>query len=241
MHTDNEFKPSHTAFDISKYENHYEYQRSKIIEELMPLGHGESAIDIGCGPGHFSKMLSAKDWQTAAIDTDGKNIDSAARYASETHLGDATGVLMKLPENKYGLVIALEVIEHMPRTHAECLLKQIIRVLRPSGKLIVSTPNRFSPEGLGDYYWGEKIRRQGKWYAWDQTHVHIYSSLEILRLLRTIGFSVDRVTGYHYEGRLPFIGRWGLPIVKSKIFPLNSIGFNIILECHKLEYGTTAS
>ena len=235
MHSDQGFKPSHTAFDISKYGKPYELERSKIIEALIPLGHCKSAIDIGCGPGYFSKVLSDKNWQTVAIDTDSKNIENAAKNAIETHLGDAMSVLTKLPENNYGLVLALEIIEHMPKARAELLLKQIIRVLMPNGRLIISTPNRFSPEGLGGYYWGEKIRRQGRWYAWDKTHVYIYSSCEIVRLLRDVGFYIDRVTGYHYEGRLPLIGRWGLPIVKSTIFPLNSIGFNVILECHKFE------
>ena len=233
MHSDNEFQASHTSFDFSKYEKPYEITHSKIIEELIPCGHEKLAVDIGCGPGYFCKLLSTKGWKAIAIDTDSKNLENARSYVVETHLGDAIDVLSKLPDNQYGLALALEIIEHMPKTYGEALLRNAIRVLKPGGKLIISTPNKFSPEGLGGYYWGEKIRGGGKWYAWDGTHVHIYSSKEILRLLKVCGFAVDRIIGYYYEGRLPVIGRWRLPFVKSTLFPLNRIGFNIILECHR--------
>jgi len=233
MSFDNQFQPSHTQINFTKYEKPYEIGRIEILKGLIPSGQGRSAIDIGCGPGYFSRELSGKGWRTTAIDTDIQNIESARNYAYATHLGDASSVLSKLPENQYELVLSLEIVEHMPKSHGKHLLTEIIRVLTPHGSLIISTPNRFSPEGLGGYYWGEKIRSWGKWAAWDSTHVHIYSSLEILQLLKTRGFAMDRIIGYHYEGKLPVIGRWKLPLVKSTMFPVNRIGFNIIIECHK--------
>ena len=223
--------PKLTVFDFSRYENPYQIDRIKIIEELIPAADGANAVDIGCGPGYFSKMLSAKGWRTTAIDATAENIEHARQYAMETYLGDGISVLSKLPENSYRLVLALEIIEHMPKSHGEEFLRAITRVIEPNGTLIISTPNRFSPQGLGGYYWGEKIRRVGKWYAWDITHVHIYSSAEILKLLRLTGFVVNRVIGYYYVGSLPLIGRWRLPLVKSAVFPLNRFGFNIIIEC----------
>ena len=233
MFSNKKFHVSHTPFDFTKYEDLYEIRRTKILKELLPSGHGKKAIDIGCGPGYFSRELTTKGWKTTSIDTDSENIENAKKYAIETHLGDALIILANLPESQYDLVLSLEIIEHMPKPHGKNLLMEIIRVLKPGGKLILSTPNRFSPEGIGGYYWGEKIRSGDKWTAWDQTHVHIYSSLEIVKLLKTIGFAVDRITGYHYEGGLPVIGRWKLPLVKSTRFPFNLVGFNIMFECHK--------
>jgi len=95
-----------------------------------------------------------------------------------------------------------------------------------------TSPQPSIPEGFGGYYWGEKIRGWRKWDAWDKTHVHIYSSLELLRLMKEAGFGVDRITGYYYEGLLPLIGRWRLPLTSTTRFPLNRLGFKIIVECH---------
>jgi len=233
MSQDNKFQASNTPFKLTKYESRYEVGRVEILKDLIPSGHGKSAIDIGCGPGFFSRELTNKGWRTTAIDTDTENIENAKNHAYEAHIGDALSVLSELPESQYDLVLTLELIEHLPKPLGKDLLKEIKRVLKPHGGLIISTPNRFSPEGLGGYYWGEKIRGWGKWTAWDSTHIHIYSSSEILQLLQAIGFTVDKVVGYYYEGRLPVIGRWKLPLEKSTKFPLNRVGFNIAIECHK--------
>ena len=190
MPQDNQFKASHTPFSLAKYEKPYEIARVNILKDLIPYGYAKNAIDIGCGPGYFSRELSIKGWRTTAIDTDAENIESARNYAHETHRGDALGILSKLPENQYDLVLAFEIIEHMPKPIGKKLLMEIIRILKPHGGLIISTPNRYSPEGLGDYYWGERIRGWERWTAWDSTHVHIYSSSEILRLLKTTGFVI---------------------------------------------------
>jgi len=233
MPSDNGFQPFNTPFTLSKYDDPYEKSRIEILRDLIPTSHGESAIDCGCGPGYFSNVLTQKDWYVTALDTDPANIKSAAGHAAEVRLGDASAVLATLPDSHYGLVLALEILEHMPKTVGASLLQNIVRVLKPSGRLIISTPNKFSPEGLGGYYWGEKIRHWSKWDAWDQTHVHIYSSWEFVRLLKASGFVVDKITGYYYRGHLPLIGNWRLPFTKCTRFPFNWTGFNIIVECHK--------
>lgn len=233
MHSDEFFQASHTPFDFSKYETPYEDKRIKILKGLIPLGYGRSAIDIGCGPGYFTRELSIKDWRTTAIDTDSQNIENAKRYSLQTQLGDALGILMTFPESHYGLVLALEIIEHMPKTYGKQLLVEVNRVLAPNAKLIISTPNKYSPEGLKGYYYGEKIAGWGKWFAWDPTHVNIYSSFEIIRLLKTVGFTIDRIIGYHYEGIFPMNNRGRPLLIKSERFPFNLLGFNIIVECHK--------
>jgi 2-polyprenyl-3-methyl-5-hydroxy-6-metoxy-1,4-benzoquinol methylase len=217
----------------SKYQDPYEIRRTRIVERLIPQGSGDKALDVGCGTGHFCKVLTDRGWETTAIDSDSASIVPARAHARETHVGDAAAVLSKLPGNQYGLVLALEIVEHMPQADAEELLDWIHRVLKPKGRLILSTPNRLSMQGLGGYHWKEKIRRQERWTAWDPTHVRIYSSSEILRLVKSKRFVVDGITGYHYEGTLPLIGHFRFPFVTSRVFPFNRFGFNIIIECRK--------
>lgn len=217
------------------YKKPYEIERGKIITKIIEdislntQCYEKLAVDIGCGPGYFTGVLSTNGWKITAIDIDNENIESAGNYANETHLGEAIAVLSKMPSNYYDLALALEIIEHMSKPSGEAFLRAIRRVLKQNGKMIISTPNKHSIEGLGGYYWGEKIRGNGRWKAWDSTHIHIYSSREILQLLKLNNFSIDKTIGYWYEGRLPFIGRWRLPFLKSTVFPFNRIGFNIIL------------
>ena len=232
MLADREFQPTRTPFDLSRYQTSYEIGRAAVVRRLIPAGRGGSALDIGCGPGYYTRMLSEKGWRTTAIDTDPQNIESARSHADETRVGDAAGLLASLPESGFELALALEIIEHMPKAHGGELLKNIARTLKPDGLLLLSTPNRFSIEGLSGS-WGEKMAGWKKWDAWDQTHVHIYSSHEILTLLKLSGFFIRRVIGVHYKGHFPLIGSWGLPLNASGTFPLNRLGFNIIVECGK--------
>ena len=101
---------SATPIDPAKYRDEYEVERTRLLEEMIPSGPGR-AIDVGCGPGHFTAKLAEKGWQTTAIDTDPSNLDRARVHAAETHLGDAISVLGGLAAGSYDLACAFEIIE----------------------------------------------------------------------------------------------------------------------------------
>jgi 2-polyprenyl-3-methyl-5-hydroxy-6-metoxy-1,4-benzoquinol methylase len=218
---------------MSKYEQRpYEIGRGKIIDALIPSGEGRCAVDIGCGPGFFCGLLSAKGWSTTAIDRNSENLREARPRATTLHCGDALEILSELPADYFDLALALEIIEHFPRSEGERLLSSVSRILKRGGHLLLSTPNRYSTIGLKGYYWQEKLLGGEKWNAWDVTHKHIYSSLEIRRLLREYGFEPESETGYWYEMALPFVGRFHF-IRHADFFPVNLFGFNLILYCTK--------
>jgi 2-polyprenyl-3-methyl-5-hydroxy-6-metoxy-1,4-benzoquinol methylase len=178
-------------------------------------------------------LLASRGFAVTSIDTDPANLASASQFAAETRQGDAVEVVAELPAEKYRFALLLEIIEHMPKPRGETLLTRIHRLLARGGKLLLSTPNRLSPEGLAGYYVNEKLLRRGVWKAWDPTHVHIYTSFEIIRTLRAQGFRVERATGYDYGLPVPGVGRVKLGPTHTSLFPLNRFAFDVILECVK--------
>lgn len=224
------FTPARTPIAPSKYAREYELGRVGIIREKIGAGQGRHALDLGCGPGAFTRILSENGWHVTAVDTDPGNLAHAQPFAASLREGDVLSVLATTPAASFDLVLTLELIEHMPEEQGRDLLRHVKRVLRPGGTLLLSTPNRWSVEGLGGYYWGERIRRWQRWDAWDSTHVRIYSSREILRAMRTAGFDVESVTGYWYRGHVPLLGRWTLPLSVSRRWPMNRLGFNVIVS-----------
>lgn len=140
MHEEHKFEPSHTDLDFTKYDKPYEIRRTKILAGMIPEGNDDLALDVGCGPGYFSKMLVEKGWRSTAIDTSPANIDSAQEYASSTHLGDAITVLSGLPEDNFGLAVAFEIIEHMPRTMGEDLLRRFGELSDPTAVCLFQLP-----------------------------------------------------------------------------------------------------
>lgn len=228
--TEDVFVPTATPFARSKYAREYERGRTRLIESLIGNGEGASALDIGCGPGHFTRILSEKGWRVTAVDTDPQNLEQTRPFAAEVRQGDALSFLAGEP-GSYDLALALELIEHVPRSQGDELLRRLHSVLRPGGTLILSTPNRWSLEGLGGYYWGERMRRWGRWDAWDPTHVHIYSSREIARAVRSAGFQVTDRCGYWYRGHVPFLGTRTMPIQpEQRRWPWNRLGFDVVVR-----------
>lgn len=218
-----------------KYSSPYEVGRAAVIRSLIPSGNGNPALDLGCGSGFYSRTLSEKGWLVTAADLEEENVAAARRFAHEGMVGDAFTILDRLRAHDFCLALALELVEHI--SQGELLLRRLHEVLGNGGRLIISTPNRISPEGFWGYYWGEKFRHWGKWNAWDDTHVKIYSSFGFLRLLRRNGWTVERVVGYWYRGKLPLGIDWSLPFAFSARFPFNRFGFNVIVCCRRAYLG----
>ena len=200
---------------------------------LLPDGREGDALELGCGPGYFTRMLRARHWKPTSVDLEPAHLEQAAVAAESTLLGDALAVIATQGAQSFGLVLALEIIEHLPREAGVQLLEHAFRVLRPGGLLVLSTPNRWSLEGLTGYYVEEKLRRRERWQAWDPTHRHVYSSREILGLVRRAGWSIEAVRGYWYATEVPRIGHVRLPLEASGHFPLNRLGFNLALRARK--------
>lgn len=207
-----------------KYRDSYEVKRLELIRRLLPPGMNGPALEFGCGSGFISAMLGSAGWQVTAVDLDPDNIEDARKRVREAILGDALTVARSIKERSFGLVTMMELIEHLDDADRPALLAEARRLTAPSGRLILTTPNRMSPNGLTGYYIGEKMLGR-RYRAWDDTHQRIYSSFEILAQLRRCGWTPEVIIGYHYKGRI------SLPLESSSAFPLNRFGFNIMVRC----------
>jgi 2-polyprenyl-3-methyl-5-hydroxy-6-metoxy-1,4-benzoquinol methylase len=135
-------------------------------------------LDVGCGLGH---LLSAVDprWERHGVELSGR----AARMAAEfgiVHHGDLRSA--GYPDGFFDVVTMYHVIEHMEDPVAE--VREIRRVLKPGGWLLVSTPNFDSA----------CARRFGPNFRMlhDKTHVSLFGSSSLLRMLEDLGFLVTR-------------------------------------------------
>jgi SAM-dependent methyltransferase len=105
------------------------------------FAHGAHVLDAGCGSGYGTAELSCAE-SVAAMDI----AHEAVLHARDKYPGPHTSFLQgrceSLPfaDGVFDLVIAFEVIEHLERWGD--LLAEARRVLRPSGALLVSTPNK---------------------------------------------------------------------------------------------------
>lgn len=130
---------------------------------------------------------------------------------------------LSFDDETFDCVIALEVIEHVEDEHA--FLHEGLRVLRPGGKFIFTTPNRHRLTALGRYAIGRPIRFPHT-YAVDPvlgpiTHLREFSHADFVRLIES---HRDLAGGYEIEGIGLGVPAWGFVVMRSG--PLHRLAFN---------------
>jgi ubiquinone/menaquinone biosynthesis C-methylase UbiE len=107
-------------------------------------GSGLVVLDVASGAGFGLEMLRQAGACAIGVDYDAGTLADVRRRLRASRLvrGDAT--CLPLKDASIDLVVSFETIEHVP--DAEALVLEIRRVLKPGGRLVLSTPNRdFGP------------------------------------------------------------------------------------------------
>jgi 2-polyprenyl-3-methyl-5-hydroxy-6-metoxy-1,4-benzoquinol methylase len=105
-----------------------------FLEDLSP----GRVLDVGCGSGDFLFRMHQLGWKVAGVDFDGKAIANAkTKYGFDLLHNDLAGA--HFPDNSFDAITMNHVIEHVPDPTA--LLSEIVRVLKPGGRLVATTPN----------------------------------------------------------------------------------------------------
>ena len=103
-----------------------------------------TVLDVACGAGFGLQMLRQAGASPIGVDYDAGTLGEVRRTQPASRLlrGDATRLPLKT--GSIDLVVSFETIEHVP--DASALVSEIRRVLKPGGRLVLSTPNRaFGP------------------------------------------------------------------------------------------------
>jgi O-antigen biosynthesis protein len=114
--------------------------RARYVLALDYLGDGQVALDAGCGSGWGVDMLARHGARVFGIDVSAEAIAFAKSHypAPNVTFIQADCRSLPLPDFSVDVLTTFEVIEHLddpPR-----FLDEAVRVLRPSGTLLLSTP-----------------------------------------------------------------------------------------------------
>ncbi len=140
-------------FDVMKFtgERYLPTEEGEIrLEHLhryawvLPLVAGKEVLDLASGEGYGSQMMAqAGARSVVGVDLSPEAVLHAQRsYADVGGLRFVTGDAAKvpLPDGVVDLVVSFETLEHHDR-HEE-MMREVHRVLRPGGLLVISSPNR---------------------------------------------------------------------------------------------------
>lgn len=95
------------------------------------------------------------------------------------------------------MVLLMEVVEHLP-LYPEDLFREISRVLKPTGVLLLTTPNFARLGNVLNFIRGREIRLYGWDVSYDDDpkyhpHIHEFTVGELRRLLSVAGFEIEAV------------------------------------------------
>lgn len=122
---------------LNRYNFALEYVNDKVV------------LDIACGSGYGSKILSEKAKKVIGVDISEESINFAKQNFDSKKIkffvGDVTN-LNFIKNNSIDIVISFETIEHLEDYRR--FLEEIKRILKKGGTAIISTPNKkFSSPG----------------------------------------------------------------------------------------------
>jgi 2-polyprenyl-3-methyl-5-hydroxy-6-metoxy-1,4-benzoquinol methylase len=184
--------------------------RSEITPPLGPAGG--IALELGCADGRFLERLRALGWHIQGVEPAEKPAQLARKRGFEVHQGTLESNLF--PANHFDAVFAWMVIEHVHEPRQ--VLKEVRRVLKDSGSLVISVPNFAC--------WERRVFRTF-WYALGlPIHLQQFTPRTLRALLHECGF--DQVQIIHQRNLLNVVGSLGLWL--RAVFPNLSLGSKLV-------------
>jgi O-antigen chain-terminating methyltransferase len=100
-------------------------------------------------------MLREAGVEAAGVERDPALVQAARRRGLELFEGDATSILRDQPEDRWGAVTAIHLLEHLQPQQVLALLAEVRRVLRPGGLLLAECPNPLTLRVGAAEYWAD--------------------------------------------------------------------------------------
>ena len=166
----------------------YEYTLSLALNQ-----NRGRVLDLGCSPGHLAMALSKAGFQVQGVDLNAVWLSKYAPGWPErlriTHTNIEQDPL-PFASDSFDLVIFTEVLEHIAITDPCVILQEIRRVLRPGGRMILSTPNVANLSNVVAFVQGENVFwPPNMFYGSVDRHNREYTPAELLQLVQKAEFT----------------------------------------------------
>lgn len=134
-----EFKGNIQLEHLHRYILACEFVKDKVV------------LDIACGEGYGSAMLLSLAKQVVGVDISEETINHARNKYQKNNIKFKVGSCAEIPlkDSSVDMVVSFETIEH--HSQHEAMMSEVKRVLKPSGAIIISSPDKHTYSDLRSY------------------------------------------------------------------------------------------
>jgi SAM-dependent methyltransferase len=184
-------------------ENYWFRRHEVVYQQLAPRCAGREVLEAGCGEGYGADLISRVARRVIALDYDEATVAHVRTRYPQVEVRHGNLAQLPLPDSSVDVVVNFQVIEHL--WDQAQFVRECARALRPSGVLMVSTPNRitFSP---------------GRDTPVNPFHTRELNADELTELLVEAGFASVSMSGVFHGTRLTEMdARHGGSIIDAQI------------------------
>lgn len=153
----------------------FQRRRTGTIRRMLGAQNGEVILDIGCGSGVQLRALElSSPGLLIGMDLNRNALLYAkGKYIRNTEFLIADAERLPFREKTVDRIICAEIIEHLHEP--EQMIAESERVLKSTGKIVISTPNEHSVWGAYEFFWD--VLGRGRNYG--ETHLKFFSVPEL--------------------------------------------------------------
>jgi SAM-dependent methyltransferase len=140
------------------------------------------ACDLGCGPGQVARYLHERGVHVTGIDLSPAMIDRTRRLVPGVRFQQGDMTALDVADASWAGIAAFYSLIHVPREDLVRTLRELWRVLRPGGLLLLAF--HIGEETIHlDEWWGHKV----------SVNFHFFRPEEIAAHLRAAGFDLEEI------------------------------------------------
>ena len=164
-------------------------RRLNLIREAAGARAGGRILENGCGVGMYVEKLQRFGGEVLGLEYDLERAHQAHQLSAL--ILAAAGEALPFPSGSFDLILSHEVIEHVQDDRQA--VQEMVRTLKPGGRLVLFCPNRGYPFETHGIYWQGRYRFGNiplvnylprRWRDKLAPHVRVYSSSDLRKLFQ---------------------------------------------------------
>lgn len=155
--------------EAQEYDDFFTTKLGKFVDEvetelafkLFQPEPNSKVLDVGCGTGNFSIKLAQKGYKVVGIDISQPMLKKARNKLRKTEKNldiefrHMDALELDFPDSCFDHAFSMATVEFIPDDKKEKFIKEMLRVVKPGGKILVGTITK-------DSNWGQMYQQQAQ-------------------------------------------------------------------------------